>query len=128
MASQKREGIEMFAEHVPPPLPAAIKDVSNNDHYKPKDDLVDNWTVIVEKDEHDLFVLRFAYQMRVDVDDEDSWIKLKNWTVECAVAQGDYVVIDLEKKKTIELHSFCTSYTTLSTKTSVRLVARPQRV
>ena len=99
MASQKREGIEMFAEHLPPPLPDTIKEVSNNDHYKPKDDVVDNWTVIVAKDEHDLFVLRFAYQMRVDVDDEDSWIKLKNWTVECAVAQGDYVVIDLERKR-----------------------------
>ena len=51
MASEKRIDIEMFAELLILPLPYAIKDLSNNDHYKPKDEIVDNWTVIVEKDE-----------------------------------------------------------------------------
>ena len=52
MASKKRTAIEMFAELLIPPLRDAIKDLSNNDHYKPKDEIVDNWTVIVEKDEN----------------------------------------------------------------------------
>ena len=43
-------------------------------------------------------VFRFAYQIKADIDDSEKWIKLKSWTVECAVAQGDYVLIDLEKK------------------------------
>ena len=99
MASKKRPAIEMFAEALIPPLPEAIKDISPNDHYKPQDDIVDNWTVLVEKDEKDIFVLRFAYQIKTELDDAEKWLKLKSWTVECAVAQGDYVVIDLEKKE-----------------------------
>ena len=42
MASKKKTAIEMFAELLIPPLPNAIKDLSNNDHYKPKDEIVDN--------------------------------------------------------------------------------------
>ena len=99
MTSKKRHAIEMFAELLIPPLPDAIKDVSNNDHYMPQDDIVDNWTVFVEKNEKDIFVLRFAYQIKADIEESEKWIKLKMWTVECAVAQGDYVVIDLEKKE-----------------------------
>jgi hypothetical protein len=81
-----------------PPLPNAIKDISHNDHYKPVEDIVDNWTVYVEKDEKDTFVLRFGYQMKTADEDTDSWVRVKSLSVECAVAQGDYVVIDLEKK------------------------------
>lgn len=98
MASKKRNSIDMFAEFLLPPLPDAIKDISNNDHFKPKQDMVDNWTVLVEKDEKELFVLRFAYQIKSDLEEQEKWIKLKMWTIECAVAQGDYVVIDMEKK------------------------------
>jgi hypothetical protein len=96
MASTKRPAIDMFAELLSPPLPDAIKDQSNNDHYKPKEDTVDNWTVIVEKD---IFVLRFSYQLRTPLEEPEKWVRLKFWTIECAVAQGDYVVIDLEKKE-----------------------------
>jgi hypothetical protein len=52
-------------------------------------------------------VLRFVYQMKTNIEDVDKWVKIKSWSVECAVAQGDYVVIDLEKKDdrvTIILH------------------------
>ena len=99
----------MFANLLNPPLPKAIKDISNNDHYAPKQDIVDNWTVLVEKDEKDLFVLRFAYQLKADLDAQEKWLKLKLWSLECAVAQGDYVVIDLEKNEdrvTIILHEY----------------------
>jgi hypothetical protein len=44
-------------------------------------------------------VFRFAYQIKTNIEETDKWVKIKSWTVECAVAQGDYVVIDLEKKK-----------------------------
>ena len=98
MASKKRSAIEMFVEHIISQLPDAIKDISHNDHYKPQDDIVDNWTVLVEKNEKEIFVLRFAYQIKADIDDSKKWIKLKSWIIECAVAQGDYVAIDLEKK------------------------------
>ena len=47
MASKKRPAIEMFAKALIPPLPEVIKDISPNDHYKPQDDIVDNWTVLV---------------------------------------------------------------------------------
>ena len=97
MASKKRSAIDQFAELLLPPLPDAIKDISNNDHYAPKEDMVDNWTVLVEKNDKDIFVLRFAYQIKADLEEQEKWMKLKLWTVECAVAQGDYVVIDLEK-------------------------------
>ena len=98
MASKNRSAIEMFVEHIISQLPDAIKDISHNDHYKPQDDIVDNWTVLVEKNEKEIFVLRFAYQIKADIDDSEKWIKLKSWIIECAVAQGDYVAIDLEKK------------------------------
>ena len=49
--SKKRPAIEMFAEPLNPPLPDAIKDINQTDYYKPQDDIVDNWTVLVEKDE-----------------------------------------------------------------------------
>jgi hypothetical protein len=39
-----------------------------------------------------------------------SGLKLKSWTVECAVAQGDYVVIDLKKKKNRIIFYFHESY------------------
>ena len=97
MASKKRHAIDMFAELLQPPLPEDIKDINNNDHYKPNEEIVDNWTVLVEKDERDLFVLRFSYQIKADIEEQERWLKLKNWTVECAVAQGDYVVIDIQK-------------------------------
>ena len=45
-----------------------------------------------------MFILRFAYQMRTKNEEIDKWVKLKSWTIECALVQGDYVVIDLEKK------------------------------
>ena len=45
------------------------------------------------------FVLRFAYQIKADTAESEKWIKLKLWTIECVVAQGDYVVIDLEKQE-----------------------------
>ena len=51
MASEKITAIEMFAELLILPLPDAIKDLRNNNHYKPKDEIVDSWTVIVKKDE-----------------------------------------------------------------------------
>ena len=43
-------------------------------------------------------MLRFAYQIKANIEESEKLIKLKLWTIECAVAQGDYVVIDLEKK------------------------------
>lgn len=48
MASKKKTAIDMFAEIPLSPLPDAIKDVSNNNHYKPKDDIVDIWSVTVK--------------------------------------------------------------------------------
>ena len=42
----------MFAELLLLPLPDAIKDVSNNNHYKPKYNIVDTWSVTVKKDEN----------------------------------------------------------------------------
>jgi hypothetical protein len=107
MASTQRPALDQAFEFIPPPLPTAIKDISHNDHYKPIEDTVDNWTVYVEKLENDTFVLRFGYQMKTKNIDVDSWVRVKNWSVECAVAQGDYVVIDLEKQDdrvTIILH------------------------
>ena len=98
MDSKNRIAIEMFAKLLNPPLPNAIKDLGNNDHCKPKDEIVDNWTVIVEKNEKTFFVLRFVYQIKANIEESEKWIKLKLWTIECAVVQGDYVVIDLEKK------------------------------
>src|SRR5450631_2274060 len=98
MASTKRPAIDQAFEFLPPPLPPAIKDISHNNHYKPVEDTVDNWTVYVEKLENDTFVLRFGYQMKTKDIDVDKWVRVKNWSVECAVAQGDYVVIDLEKQ------------------------------
>ena len=106
-ASRKRTAIDQAFEFLEPPLPEAIKDISHNDHFKPIEKNVDNWTVFVEKDEKDLFVLRFAYQMKTKNEDIDKWVKMKSWTVECAVAQGDYVVVDLEKQEdrvTLILH------------------------
>lgn len=94
-----RHAIEMFSELLRKPYPDDIKDINANDHYKPKEDVVDNWTTIVEKDESGLFVLRFAYQLRVPIEADDSWVKLASWAIECVVAQGDYVVVDLEKNK-----------------------------
>ncbi len=76
MASKKRIVIDMIAEHLFPPLPEAIKDVSNNDHYKPKDDIVDNLSVIVEKNENEIFVLRYAYQIKTDLKESENWINL----------------------------------------------------
>ena len=64
MESTKRPAIDMLAELLNPLLPDAIKDISHNDHYKPRDDIVDNWTVLVEKDEKEIFVLGFAYQIK----------------------------------------------------------------
>ena len=107
MASRKRTAIDQAFEFLEPPLPEAIKDISHNDHFKPIEKNVDNWTVFVEKDEKDLFVLRFAYQMKTKNENIDKWVKMKSWTVECAVAQGDYVVVDLEKQEdrvTLILH------------------------
>ena len=107
MASTKRPAIDQAFEFLVQPFPEAIKDISHKDHYKPKEKNVDNWTVYVEKNEKDLFVLRFGYQMKTKNENIDKWVKMKSWSVECAVAQGDYVVIDLENKDdrvTIILH------------------------
>lgn len=98
MASEKITAIEMFAELLILPLPDAIKDFRNNNHYKPKDEIVDSWTVIVKKDEKKI-VLRFAYQMKANIVESEKWINQKLWTIECVVAQGNYVVIDLEKQE-----------------------------
>ena len=94
-----RHAIEMFCNLLAKPYPDDIKDVNTNDHYEPKEDVVDNWTTIVEKDEDGLFVLRFSYQLKESPADSDDWVKLTSWAIECVVAQGDYVVVDLEKKK-----------------------------
>jgi len=80
MASKKRSAIEMFAELLNLPLPEAIKDVSNNDHYKPQNEIVDNWTIYIEKNEKDLFVLTFAYQLKANMEEFEKWIKLKMWS------------------------------------------------
>ena len=55
--------------------------------------------MLVEKNDKDIFVLRFAYQIKADLnlEEQEKWMKLKLWTVECVVVQGDYVVIDREK-------------------------------
>ena len=94
-----RHAIEMFSELLEKPFPVDIQDINTNDHYQPKDDIVDNWTTIVEKDEAGLFVLRFAYQLRTPLNTAESWVKLTSWAIECVVAQGDFVVVDLEKQK-----------------------------
>jgi len=99
MASKKRSAIDQTFNFHLPPLLDAIKDISHNDHYKPIDDIVDNWTVFVEKDEKDIFVFRFAYQMKTDIEETKKWVKIKSWKVECAVAQGNYVVMDIGKKR-----------------------------
>ena len=99
MASIKRPAIDQAFGFLVPPLPDAIKDISHNNHFKPILANGDNWTVFVEKDENELFVLRFAYQMRTKNEEIDKWVKMKLWTVECAVAQGEYVVLDLEKQE-----------------------------
>lgn len=52
MASKKNTAIDMFAKLLFSPLPDAIKDVSSNNHYKPKDNIVDTWSVTVKKDEN----------------------------------------------------------------------------
>jgi hypothetical protein len=70
MASIKRPAIDQAFEFLMPPFLDAIKDISHNDHYKPVEDTVDNWTVYVEKDEKDTFVLRFGYQMKTKDEDE----------------------------------------------------------
>jgi hypothetical protein len=36
--------------------------------------------------------------MKTKDEDVDSWVRVKTWSVECAMVQDDYVVIDLEKK------------------------------
>ena len=94
-----RHAIEMFSDLLEKPYPNDIQDFSNNDHYQPKEDVVDNWTTIVEKDDSGLFVLRFAYQLKVPIEADDSWVKLTSWAIECVVSQGEYVVVDLEKNK-----------------------------
>ena len=82
-----------------PPLPDAITNISHNDHFKPKLDSVDNCTIYLKKDEKEMFVHRFAYQTRTKNEEIDKWVKFESWTIECALAQGDYVVIGLEKKR-----------------------------
>lgn len=105
----ERHSIQMFCELLNKPYPPDIQDINSNDHYEPKEEVVDNWTTIVEKDADGLFVMRFSYQLRVPIDAEESWVKLTSWKIECVVAQGDYVVVDLEKKNddrvTFILHS-----------------------
>jgi hypothetical protein len=122
MASKKRSAIDQTFEFLLPPLPDAIKDIIHNDHYKPNNDIVDNWTVFVKNDENDIFVLRFAYQIKTDIEETEKWVKIKSWTVECAVAQGDYVVIDLGKKTESPL--YCTSLTIHSTRMSVKMAVQ----
>ena len=97
MALKKRNAIDVFAELITPPLPPAIKDINKNDHYMPKKDVVDQWTVLVEKNDKDQYVLRFSYQIKANLEEQERWIKLKMWEVECAVSQGDFVVLDMEK-------------------------------
>ena len=41
----------MFFEFLSKPYPNGIKDVNLNDHYQPNQDMMNNWTTIVEKDE-----------------------------------------------------------------------------
>ena len=107
MTSIKIPAIDQAFEFLVPPLQDAIKDISHNDHFKPILKNVDNWIVFVKKDEKELFVLRFAYQMRTKNEEIDKWVKMKSWKIECAMAQGDYVVLDLEKQEdrvTLILH------------------------
>lgn len=56
--------------------------------------MVENHTTIVVKDEDGLFVLQFAYQLRVPIDIVESSVKLTSWTIECILAQGGYVMVD----------------------------------
>lgn len=42
LAFNKRTAIDMLVELLLLPLRDAIKDVGNNDYYKPKDDIVDD--------------------------------------------------------------------------------------
>jgi hypothetical protein len=67
-------------------------------------------------------VLRFAYQIKTDIEETEKWVKIKSWIVECAVAQGDYVVIDLGKKTESPL--YCTSLTIHSTRMSVKMAVQ----
>ena len=95
----ERQAIKMFSDLLEKPYPQDIQDINPNDHYQPKEDVVDNWTTILEKDDNGLFVMRFAYQIRAPIDVDGSWVKLTGWAIECVAAQGAYVVVDLEKKK-----------------------------
>ena len=70
MASRKRPAIDQTYQFLEPPLPDSIKDISPNDNFKPILRNLHNWTVFVEKDERELFVLRFAYQMRTKIEDK----------------------------------------------------------
>lgn len=64
--------IQIFFELLSKPYSNDIKYVNPNNHYQPKQDMMDNWTTIVEKDEDKLFVLQFAYQPIVLIDAMES--------------------------------------------------------
>ena len=59
MAFENRTIIGMFAELLLPPPPDAMKDINNINHYKPKEEIINNWTVILEKDEKKSLCLDF---------------------------------------------------------------------
>lgn len=71
MTFKKIAAIEMFAKFILPPLSDAIKDISNNDHYKSQHKTIDNWIVIVKKIGKHIFVFRFAYQIKVYLEESE---------------------------------------------------------
>lgn len=55
--------------------------------------------MVVEKDGDGLWVLRLAYELRVPFEEPNRWLKLTSKTIKFVVARGDYVVVDLGKKR-----------------------------
>ena len=54
MAFENRTIIGMFAELLLPLPPDAMKIINNSNHYKPKEVIINNWTVFLDKDEKNL--------------------------------------------------------------------------
>lgn len=98
MAKASRNAIDLFAVPVER-LPEGVSDTNRNDNYVPKEEFMAEWTAIPTKTEEGLFALRFTYELQTRADQPDQWVQTKNWEIESAEAQGDFVILDMKNKK-----------------------------
>ena len=80
-------------------LPETVSDTNGNDCFIPKNDYINEWTALPEKNEEGLFVLRFVYELSVPKNQPEQWVQMNFWEIESVEAQGRYVVVGVKSNK-----------------------------